>query len=562
MRTPTLLLLSLMVLASLAALPAPAQVGWGRNQARSLTITQQGMAATSQILASQTGARILAKGGSAADAAIASNAVLGLVEPMMDGIGGDLFVLYWDAKAKEYIGLNASGPAPKALTPQFLAGQGIRDMPTVGIHTVTVPGAVDGWAMMHTRFGKLPWKDLFDDAIFYAEKGFPVTEVIREQWADPVNVKKLNANPASVKVFLTGGPPQVGDVFRNPGLAKAYRLIATQGRDAFYKGDIARAILKTSATEGGTLTAADLAGYSSEWVKPISIDYKGWRVLELPPNGQGMAALEILNIMQTMPAAPGPLSPAEMHKRIEATKLAFADLRKYDADPRTYEAPVATLLSRAWAERRAKLIDPLKANCKVTPGDVKSGDTTYLTVVDRDGNMASWIQSVAHLWGSAVTVEEMGFPLHNRGWGFTLDPTDPDILAGGKRPFHTIIPAFMDKGDTRIGFGIMGGMNQPLAHAQFVSNIVDFGMNIQQSMEAPRFTKGGAAGCDVSIEVRVPPATLQVLSEQGHEILIRREFTQEMGRGQAILHNARTGTNFGASDPRADGAALPEPIKP
>ncbi len=558
---------TLFVLMGVTAVFAAAQTGWGRNQARSMTMTRQGMAATSQMLASETGARILARGGSAADAAIASNAVLGLVEPMMDGIGGDLFVLYWDAKAKEYVGLNASGPAPKALTPEFLAGKGMKEMPTVGIHTVTVPGAVDGWAMIHARFGKLPWKDLFDDAIYFAENGFPVTEVIQEQWADAVNLKKLRVNPASVKVFLPGGKPVgVGEVFRNPGLAKAYRLIATQGRDAFYKGDIAKAILKTSAAEGGTMTAADLAGYSSEWVKPISIDYRGWRVLELPPNGQGMAALEILNIMQTLPVGPGPLSPAEMHKRIEATKLAFADLRKYDADPRTYTAPVETLLSRGWAERRAKLIDPVRANCKVTPGDVKSGDTTYLTVVDRDGNMASWIQSVAHAWGSAVTVEEMGFPLHNRGWGFTLDPKDPDVLAGGKRPFHTIIPAFMDKkddkGDARLGFGIMGGMNQPLAHAQFVSNIVDFGMNIQAALEAPRFTKNSAAGCDVSIEVRVPAATLQRLSEYGHEILIRREFTQEMGRGQAILHDGKTGTNFGASDPRADGAAVPEPLKP
>ena len=537
-----------------------AQTGWGRTQTRSMTMTNSGIAATSQILASQTAANILERGGSAADAAIAANAVLGLVEPMMDGIGGDLFVLYWDAKAKEYVGLNASGPAPKALTPALLAQKGIREMPVAGIHTITVPGAVDGWAKMHARYGKLPWKDLFDAAIHYAEQGFPVTEVIQEQWMDAANIRKLHSHAESTRVLLPhGAPPKVGEIFRNPDLAKAYRLIATQGRDAFYKGDIAKSILKTSAALGGTMAADDLAAFSSEWVKPISIDYRGWRILELPPNGQGMAALEILNIMQQFPLSPGgPLSPAEMHKRIEATKLAFADLRKYDADPRTYDVPVDTLLSKAWAERRAKLIDPAKANCKVTPGNVKSGDTTYLTVVDRDGNMASWIQSVAHAFGSGITSEGMGFILHNRGWGFTLDPTDPDVLAGGKRPFHTIIPAFMEKGDERIGFGIMGGMNQPLAHAQFVSNIVDFGMNIQASLETPRFTKNGAAGCDVSIEVRVPPSTLQTLSEEGHEILIRREFTQEMGRGQAILHNARTGVNFGASDPRADGAAIPE----
>lgn len=555
------------VLPALAlALPVllSAQANWGRTQTRSMTITRQGISATSQILASETGARILARGGSAADAAIAANAVLGLVEPMMDGIGGDLFVLYWDNKAKEYVGLNASGPAPQALTPQFLAGKGIKEMPTVGIHSVTVPGAVDGWAKIHARFGKVPWKDLFEDATYYAEQGFPVTEVIQEQWADPVNVKKLQSNPESTRVFLPKGQPlKVGEVFRNPDLAKAYRLISAQGRDAFYKGEIASAILKTSQALGGTMTAADLGAFSSEWVKPISTDYRGWRILELPPNGQGMAALEMLNIMQQTPPAPaGPFSPAEMHKRIEAMKLAYADLRKYDADPRGYDVPVATLLSKEWAERRAKLIDPQKANCKVVPGNIKSGDTTYLTVVDRDGNMASWIQSIAHAWGSAVTVEGMGIMLHNRGWGFTLDPADPDVLAGGKRPFHTIIPAFMDRGDTRIGFGIMGGANQPLAHAQFASNIIDYGMNIQQSMESPRFTKNLAAGCDVSIEMRVPATTLQALSAAGHEILIRRDFTQEMGRGQAILHDGATGVNYGASDPRADGAAVPEPPKP
>jgi gamma-glutamyltranspeptidase / glutathione hydrolase len=267
--------------------------------------------------------------------------------------------------------------------------------------------------------------------------------------------------------------------------------------------------------------------------------------------------------MQTTPAAvAGPFSPAEMHKRIEAMKLAYSDLRRYDADPRTYDVPVGTLLSKDWAVRRAALIHPSKANCKVTAGQVKSGDTTYLTVVDRDGNMASWIQSIALAFGSGVTVEGMGFELHNRGFGFTLDPKDPDVLAGGKRPFHTIIPAFMERGDERIGFGIMGGANQPLAHAQFVSNIVDYGMNIQAALEAPRFTKASASGCEVSIESRVPAETLQQLSERGHQIAIRREYTQEMGRGQAILHDAKTNTNYGASDPRADGAAVPESMAP
>jgi gamma-glutamyltranspeptidase / glutathione hydrolase len=308
------------------------------------------------------------------------------------------------------------------------------------------------------------------------------------------------------------------------------------------------------------MTAEDLASYAPEWVEPISIDYRGWRVYELPPNGQGMAALEMLNIMETSPAsAAGAFSPAEMHKRIEAMKLAYADVRRYDADPRTHDVPVAALLSKDYARKRAALIKA-SANCTVPAGQPIAGDTTYLTVVDKDGNMASWIQSIYSEFGSGVTVEGMGFLLHNRGAGFTLDAKSPNVLAGGKRPFHTIIPAFMERGDVHIGFGIMGGANQPLAHAQFVSNMVDYGMNIQAALEAPRFTKKTSTGCDVSIESRVPLQTLQQLSERGHQIAIRKEYTQEMGRGQAIAHNSKTKTNYAASDPRADGAATPEPI--
>jgi gamma-glutamyltranspeptidase / glutathione hydrolase len=545
--------LALLLLASAAALCAQ-----GRDYGRSMTITQQGIVATSQILASQAGAQILARGGSAVDAAIAANAVLGVVEPMMDGIGGDCFAIYWDVKTGKLTGLNASGPAPRSLTPQFLAAQGIQTMPKAGIHSVSVPGAVEGWARMHQRFGKLPWKDLFAAAIVYAEQGFPVTEAIHEAWS----FEKLKADESSARVFLPDGkPPAEGDVFRNPEMARALRLLAEKGRDAFYKGEIATAILKTSERLKGTLTAADLASYSAEWVEPISIDYRGWRIYELPPNGQGMAALEMLNLMETIPASPaGAFSPAEMHKRIECMKLAYADLHRYDADPRTYDVPVAALLSKDYAKKRAALIDPAKANCAVASGQPIVGDTTYLTVVDKDGNIASWIQSIAGGFGSGVVVDGMGFELQNRASGFTLDPKSPNVLAGGKRPFHTIIPAFMERGDLHIGFGIMSGANQPLAHAQFVSNIVDYGMNLQQALESPRFYKGNADGCDVSIESRVPLATLQQLSERGHQIAIRRAYTQQMGRGQAIMHNSKTGTNYGASDPRADGAAIPEPI--
>ncbi len=536
----------------------------GRNYGRSIVISQQGIAATSQVLASQTGAQILARGGSAVDAAIASNAVLGVTETMMTGLGGDLFVMYWDAKTEKLTGLNASGPAPSALSPEFLARHDIKSMPQDGIHSVTVPGAVAGWYRMHQRFGKLPWKDLFRDAITYAEQGFPVYEGMHEVWAAPDIVHALEANLESKRVFLPGGKaPHTGELFKNPDMARAFRLIAEQGPDAFYKGAIATAIVKTSERLGGTMTAQDLAAYSSEWVAPLSIDYRGWRVYELPPNGQGMAALEMLNIMETSPPSLlGALSAPEMHKRIEAMKLAYSDIHANVADPRVHDAPVAQLLSKEYARKRAAQIDANRANCEVQAGDPVGSNTTYLTIVDKDGNIASWIQSIYSAFGSRVTVEGMGFALQNRGGSFSLDPKHPNVLAGGKRPFHTIIPAFMEKGDEHIGFGIMGGAVQPMAHAQFVSNYVDYNMTLQEALEAPRFFKSNSPGCDVYIESRVPEQTLQQLSERGHEIRIGRAYVETMGRGQAILHNSKTGTNYAASDPRADGAAIPEPLRP
>jgi gamma-glutamyltranspeptidase / glutathione hydrolase len=534
----------------------------GRSYGRSMVISRQGIAATSHALASQAAAQILARGGSAADAAIAANAVLAVVEPMNCGPGGDLFVLYWEAKSGKLTGLNGSGPAPRGLTPAFLEGRGVKTMPQAGIHSVTVPGAVDGWAKIHQRFGRLPWKDLFAAAIFYADQGFPVTEGIAAQWAESENVRRNQADEESARVFLPNGrPPRQGELFRNPDMARALRLIAEEGPDAAYKGEIASAILETSRRYGGTMTAEDLANFSSEWVEPLSIDYRGWRVYELPPNGQGMAALEMLNIMETSPATPlGADSAVEMHKRIEAMKLAYADVRRYDADPRTYRAPVEQLLSKEYARKRAALIDPDRANGNVPAGQPMASDTVYLTVVDRDGNIASWIQSNSSAFGAGITVRGMGFILQNRGGGFTLEADHPNVLAGGKRPFHSIIPAFMARGDQHIGFGIMGGSNQPLAHAQFVSNLVDYGMNIQAALEAARFTKRNSGGLDVSIESRVPLTTLQELSERGHQIAIRRPYTVEMGRGQAVLHDSTTGINYGASDPRADGMAVPEPV--
>jgi gamma-glutamyltranspeptidase / glutathione hydrolase len=522
-----------------------------------MVISRQGIVATSHPLASQAGVQILQAGGSAADAAIAANAVLGVVEPMMNGVGGDLFAIYREAKTGKLTGLNASGPAPMGLSPAMIEGSA---MPDSGIHSVTVPGAVDGWAGIHERFGRVKWSALFDAAIAYAEEGFPVSEIVHELWANPAAEHKLGSMPESARIFLPA--PDEGGLFRNGALAAAYRAIQGGGPDAYYRGPIAAAILKTSGGMGGTMTAEDLASFASEWVEPISIDYRGWRVYELPPNGQGLAALEMLNIMETLPADPdGPLAAGELHKRIEAMKLAYSDAYRYNCDPRCSTVPVEWLLSKAHAQGRAALIDPRRACGTVSAAEVPGSQTVYLTVADREGNIASWIQSIYSGFGSGIVVEGMGFPLQNRGAGFSLDPAHPNCLKGGKRPFHTIIPGFMDKGDRHIGFGIMGGANQPLAHAQFVSNFIDYGMNLQAALEAPRFFKGNPSGCEVSIESRVPQASLDKLRELGHVISERPPYSQEMGRGQAILHDSATGTNYAASDPRSDGCAIPEPIR-
>src|SRR6266478_4111379 len=544
-----------------AASPALAQ---DRSYGRSMVVTSGGIAATSHYLASQAGADALRRGGSAIDGAIAANAVLGGTEPMMNGIGGDLFLLYWEAETGKLYGLNASGWAPRQISINFLKKQGITSMPREGIHSVTVPGAVDGWSKAHQRFGRLPWKDLFTSAIFYAEHGYSVPELVHGYWEDSHD--RLKQTPEAARVFLLHGKvPEIGDEFSNPDLARSLRLIADHGRDAFYRGEIAQAIVKTSSALGGTMQADDLADFSSEWVDPISIDYRGWKIYELPPNGQGMAALEMVKILATSEASnDGPSSTAELHKKIEAMKLAYTDLYRYDADPRFAKVPVTGLLSAAYAKERAALIDPEKANCTPASGKPTKSDTTYLAVVDKDGNIASMIQSNYDYFGSGVVVRGMGFPLHNRGALFVLDANDPDALAPRKRPFHTIIPAFMERGDIHIGFGIMGGSNQPLAHAQFVSNLVDYGMNIQAALEAPRFTIPDtgtrAIGCDILVESRVAPDVLQQLRQKGHRLRVRKEYSATMGRGQAVLHDSKRRVNFGASDPRADGSAEPEPI--
>jgi len=531
-----------------------------RSSARSMVITRYGIVATSHVQASAAGAQILARGGSAVDAAIAANAVLGVTEPMMNGMGGDLFAIYWDAKTGKLYGLNSSGWAPRTLTIEHLKAKGATSMPIAGIDSVTVPGAVAGWHALHERFGHLAWKDLFHSAIFYADEGYPVPEIIAGYWSGSADW--LSQDAEAQRLYLPNGkPPSVGQVFQNRDLAKALRLVAQNGPDAFYKGEIAHAILSTSQSLSGTMTAGDLAEFSPEWVEPISTTYRGWTVYELPPNGQGMAALEMLNIMETTTPSPdGPLSVVELHKKIEAMKLAYADLGRYNGDPKFARIPVHGILSKEYAQERAKLIDPLKANCDVAAGAPPMSDTTYLSVVDREGNIVSLIQSNYEAFGSGVAVRGMGFVLQDRGALFSLDPASPNALAPRKRPFHTIIPAFMEHGDQHIGFGIMGGANQPLAHAQFVSNVVDYGMNIQAAMENVRFTVSPKRGCNVVIESRVSPEVRQKLSAMGHQLDVRREYSTAMGRGQAVMHDSKANVNYGASDARADGSAEPEPL--
>jgi gamma-glutamyltranspeptidase/glutathione hydrolase len=558
LRISLLLILSNLILGSGVLLRAQ-----DRSYGRSMVINDGGIVATSHTLASQAGAQILARGGSAIDAAIAANAVLSVTEPMMNGVGGDLFLLYWDAKTGKLYGLNASGWAPRGLSIEYLKQKGILQMPQAGIDSVTVPGAVDGWAKAHDRFGKLPWKDLFFPAIYYAEHGYPVPEVIRDYWEG--DAQTLKQTPEAERIFLPGGKvPEVGEMFANPDLGKTLRLIAEGGRDVFYRGEIAQSIISTSSALGGTMQADDLADFSAEWVEPISTTYRGWKVYELPPNGQGMAALEMLNIMSALqPDKTGPLATIELHDRIEAMKLAYTDLFRYNADPRFAKVPVRGLLADDYARQRAALIDPAKANCTPASGSPARSDTTYLAAVDKDGNIASLIQSLYDAFGSGVAVKGRGFILQDRGGLFLLDPSHPNALAPRKRPFHTIIPAFMEQGDTHIGFGIMGGANQPLAHAQFVSNIVDYGMNIQAALSEPRFTvhpTEQGIGCDILIESRVPPQTLKELEQKGHKFKVRKEYSTAMGRGQAVLHNSKSNMNFAASDPRADGSAEPEPI--
>ena len=518
-----------------------------------MVITARGVVATEQPLASQVGAQILARGGSAVDAAIAANAALNVVEPMMSGPGGDLFAIIREAKTGQLTGLNASGWSPKALSLDYLEQQGASG----GVHAVTVPGCVDGWEKLHQRFGRLPWTDLFQPAIYYAENGFPVTELIQWEWEN----SSANLQDEARAVYLPGGvAPVLGEIFRNPALAHAFRLIAQQGAGAVYRGSIAEAILNTSQRYGGTMTADDLREYRSEWVEPISTSYRGWQVYEIPPNGQGIGTLQMLNILENFPLEDYPQDSADaLHLKIEAQKLATQDLRRYIGDPRYACIPVEGLLSKTYATERAALINRERANCDTAPGKPEHGHTTYLAAADKDGNVVSWIQSIANFFGSGILVDGMGFVLHDRGASFDLDRDHPNMLGPRKRPFHTIIPAFMENGHRHIAFGIMRGMNQAQAQMQLVTNIVDHKMNIQYALEAPRFTKSTLGGCDVQIEARVPEKVRSELIQRGHRLGVVGDFSEYMGGGQVVMHDSTSKVNYGASSPRKDGAAIPEP---
>jgi gamma-glutamyltranspeptidase/glutathione hydrolase len=534
---------------------------------RSVVSSKYGVVAASHPLAATAGVQMLQQGGSAVDAAIAASATIALMEPTGNGLGSDLFALIYDAKSGRVYGLNASGWAPRALTLERMKKDGFDKMPERHAHAVTVPGVVAGWEAMRARFARLGFDRLLAPATQYAEEGFPVSEITAWLWSR--SLKLLSQRPEAARTFLIEGrTPRAGEVFRNPALARTLRLIAREGSAAYYRGPIAEAIVASLREEGGVMEAADLADFESEWVEPIRTTYRGWTVYQIPPNTQGIATLMMLNLMEQFPLGEWGFHDARgLHAMIEAKKLAYADMLQYVGDMRFGRVPVEQMLSKQRAAARAKLIDPNRAQCSVQPDSLPgvtsgpAGDTIYLSAVDREGNIVSLIQSNYMGFGSGIVPEGVGFMLHNRGALFTLEPGHANTLAPRKRPLHTIIPGFMERDAVRIGFGIMGGWNQGQAHAQFVSNIADHGMTIQQALEAGRFTKATFEGCDVQVEELVPQHARRVLESQGHDVTTVRRRTPTFGYGQATMTDGH-GVQSGASDPRHDGAAIPEPAPP
>ena len=531
---------------------------------RSEVIARHGMAATSQPLATQIALDILQAGGNAVDAAIAANAALGLMEPTGSGIGGDLFAMVWDAKSRKLYGLNASGRSPQGLTLEEFTKRNLKRIPARGPLPVSVPGCVDGWFQLHGRFGRLPIKDILAPAIRYAREGFPLSQVIAFDWQRGSDVLKDYAG--FQQTFMPGGyAPHKGDIFRNPMLSTTLQQIADQGRDAYYRGDIARRIDAFMKQVGGFLAYEDLASHTSEWVEPVSTEYRGLRVWELPPNGQGIAALQILNILEGYDLRQARFgSPRHVHYFVEAMKLAFEDRAKFYADPAFNALPVRELISKQYAASRRVLIDPDKAAQSYEAGNpaLEQGDTIYLTVADKDRNMVSLIQSNYMGFGSGLCPADLGFCLQNRGELFDLQPGQMNTYAPGKRPFHTIIPAFITKEDRPyMSFGVMGGPTQPQAHAQIVMNIVDFDMNLQEAGDAPRMIHSGSSqptgqkmtdGGTVNLETGFAYETVRELLVKGHKVGYA---LGQYGGYQAIRYDVENDLYYGASESRKDGQA-------
>jgi gamma-glutamyltranspeptidase/glutathione hydrolase len=529
-------------------------------------ISTNGMVATSHPLASQAGLDILKSGGNAVDAAIATNAMLGLVEPMSCGIGGDVFVIYWDHKTQKLYGLNGSGRSPYAINRAVFASQQLDEIPLEGPLPWSVPGCVDGWFELHQKFGSKPFAEILQPSIQYGREGFPVTEIIAGYWQGAVG--KLNRFPDSASTWLIDGKaPTEGEIFKNPNLARTYELIAANGRDEFYRGSIAKRIVAFSEANDGFFSMQDFADHTSTWIDPVSTNYRGYDVWELPPNGQGIAALEILNILEGYDLKSlGRQSAEYFHRFIEAKKLAFADRAKFYSDPDFNQLPVAELISKPYANRQRKRIDVAKAATRVAAGDPKlvHGDTVYLTVVDKDRNCCSFIQSNYYGFGSKVTPGDLGFVLQNRGALFALTEDHLNRLEPHKRPFHTIIPAMVTKdGKPWLCFGVMGGDMQPQGHVQVLVNMIDFGLNVQAAGDAPRIRHIGsaqptgkpmaAAGGTLNVESGIPEAAVRGLLGKGHKI---GRASGGFGGYQAIRIDWKNGTLHGATEPRKDGTAI------
>jgi gamma-glutamyltranspeptidase/glutathione hydrolase len=561
-------LLAQVAMCSLVTITAAGYDRGGRfpHQSRSVVIAKHGMVATSHPLAAQAGLDILKAGGNAADAAIAVNAMLGVVEPMSCGIGGDVFVIYWNAKTQKLYGLNGSGRSPYAISREVFRQKNLTQIPIEGPLCWSVPGCVHGWGELRDRFGTLPLAKILAPAIQTAEEGCPVPEVIAGYWKS--SEAALKRWPDSAATFLIDGQraPRVGEVMKNPNLAATMRLIARDGPEAFYRGAIAKKIVAFSERNGGFFSMKDFEDHTSEWVEPVSTSYRGYDVWELPPNGQGIAALQMLNILERWDIASlGHNSAEHLHLFIEAKKLAFADRAKFYADPAFEKLPVAELISKEYGKRQAARIDKNRAAEDVPPGDPKlaMGDTVYLTVVDKDRNCCSFIQSNFHGFGSQVVPGDVGFALQDRGALFALDDTHLNRLEPHKRPFHTIIPAFITKdGKPYFCFGVMGGDMQPQGHVQIVMNLIDFGMNVQAAGDAPRVSHAGSAtptglaaqgSGTVSVEAGISDEVVQQLKSKGHKVTRGRG---GFGGYQGILIDWENGVLHGATEPRKDGAAV------